>query len=84
MMLAIVSLVFSSVGAVLSMRQTHRRAQPLAWSFWFFLAVFISSVPMVFFDDLAMVKTAAAVISGALFLFALSLMARGTAPDRGT
>ncbi|WP_439642519.1 hypothetical protein [Gemmatimonas sp.] len=82
-MLAIVSLVGSLIGGVWAMRQTCGRAQPPGWAFGFFVAVFISSVPMVFFDDSARVKTAAAVISGALFLFALSLMARHTSLDRG-
>ncbi len=82
-MLAIVSLVVSLIGAVFSIRQARRRAEPLAWTFWFYVAVFVSSVPMVFFDDLATVKTVAAIISGALFLFALSLMARSTSLDRG-
>lgn len=83
-MVAIASLVVSGVFAVWSQVQARRRAEPVAWPFWFFLAIFISSIPMVFFDEVAAAKTGAAVVSSALFLYALSLMARGKSLNRGT
>ena len=83
-MLDIVILIGSLVGTVLSVRHVRGRAQPLAWTFWFFLALLISSVAAVFFDDLETVKEVAAAISIALMLFSLSLMARSTSLDRGS
>ena len=83
-MLDIVVLALSVAGVVHCLRQARGRVRPLRWGFWFYLALLVSSVPPVFFDNHATVKTVAAVVSLTLFLYVFSLMARGDALDQGS